>query len=110
MMKLIRRVSVCAAGFAALALMVTSVQAQTQSGPIKFGGLAFITGKFSSYGQDIEKGMRLAVKQINDSGGLLGAKVELDLQDTVSDSAQAVSLLLPLSVCVPPLWLNVPTP
>lgn len=96
MIKLNRRgISVYAASFAALALMATSVsvQAQTQSGPIKFGGLAFLTGKFSSYGQDIEKGMRLAVKQINDGGGLRGAKVELDVQDTVSDSAQAVSLL-----------------
>ena len=93
-MKLMQRMG-CAASVVALALLATSVsvKAQTQGGPIKFGGLAFTTGKFSSYGKDIEKGMRLAVKQINDSGGLLGSKVEFDLQDTASESAQAVSLL-----------------
>ena len=67
--------------------------AQAQTAPIKFGGIVFITGKFSSYGIDIEKGMRLAVKQINDGGGLMGSKLELDLQDNASDSSQAVSLL-----------------
>lgn len=96
MSKLVRRtISMVAATFAVLALTAASVsvQAQVPSGPVKFGGLAFTTGKFSSYGLDIEKGMRLAVKHLNDSGGLLGQKVDLDLQDTVSDSAQAVSLL-----------------
>src|SRR4029453_4936486 len=43
--------------------------------------------------QDIEKGMRLAVKHINESGGINGQRIELDLQDTVSDSAQAGGLL-----------------
>ena len=97
MLKFNRRVvSRVAASAAVLAAMATSIAALAQSpaGPIKVGGLSFLTGKFGSYGQDIGKGMRLAIKQINDGGGLLGgAKLELDLQDTVSDSAQAVSLL-----------------
>jgi len=64
-----------------------------QTGEIKIGGLAFITGQYSSYGADIEKGMKLAVNKINADGGVLGKKIVLDLQDTASDPSQAVSLL-----------------
>ncbi|MFM9887102.1 MAG: ABC transporter substrate-binding protein [Burkholderiales bacterium] len=64
-----------------------------QTGEIKIGGLTFLTGKFSSYGADIEKGVKLALDKVNAKGGVLGKKLVVDLQDTASDSAQAVSLL-----------------
>ena len=65
----------------------------SQTGEIKIGGLTFLTGKFSSYGADIEKGVKLALDKVNAKGGVLGKKLVVDLQDTASDSAQAVSLL-----------------
>ena len=64
-----------------------------QNGDIKVGGLTFLTGKYSSYGADVEKGVKLAADRINAQGGVLGRKVVVDLQDTASDSAQAASLL-----------------
>lgn len=61
---------------------------------VKIGGITFLTGKFASYGEAVGKGMKLAVKQINSSGGVLGGvQLELDLEDTASDSTQAVALL-----------------
>jgi branched-chain amino acid transport system substrate-binding protein len=81
-----------AAVFAGLALAAPAVAQATQ--PIALGGLTFLTGKFSSYGRDVADGMELAVTHINEDGGLpSGAKLVLQLEDTASDSAQAVSLL-----------------
>jgi branched-chain amino acid transport system substrate-binding protein len=65
----------------------------SQTGEIKIGGMTFLTGKFSSYGVDVEKGVKLALDKVNAKGGVLGRKLVVDLHDTASDSAQAVSLL-----------------
>ena len=67
--------------------------AYSQTGDIKIGGLTFLTGKYSSYGADVEKGVKLALDKVNAKGGVLGRKLVVDLQDTASDSAQAASLL-----------------
>ena len=67
--------------------------AQPQA-PVKIGGITFITGRFGSYGQEYANGMRLGVDYVNTHGGVLGGrKLELDLQDSASDSAQAATLL-----------------
>jgi branched-chain amino acid transport system substrate-binding protein len=66
--------------------------AQTQA-PVKIGGIVFITGKFASYGAEYANGMKLGVDYVNKHGGVLGRKLELDMQDSASDSAQAATLL-----------------
>jgi branched-chain amino acid transport system substrate-binding protein len=78
--------------FAAFAVMFGGA-AFPQAGDIKIGGMTFLTGKFSSYGVDVEKGVKLALDNVNAKGGVLGRKLVVDLHDTASDSAQAVSLL-----------------
>ncbi len=77
----------------ALAFQVTSPAGAQQSAPIKLGGLSFLTGRFSSNGVLGARGITLALDDINSSGGVLGRQVSVDLQDTASDSGQAVSLL-----------------
>jgi branched-chain amino acid transport system substrate-binding protein len=65
-----------------------------QGGPVKIGGLTFLTGKFASYGAEYASGMKLGVDYVNAHGGVLGGrKLQLELQDTASDSAQAATLL-----------------
>lgn len=65
-----------------------------QGAPVKIGGLTFLTGKFASYGAEYASGMKLGVDYVNAHGGVLGGrKLQLDLQDTASDSAQAATLL-----------------
>ena len=67
--------------------------AQSQS-PVRIGGITFMTGKFASYGAEYANGMKLGVDYVNKHGGVLGGrKLELDLQDSASDSAQAATLL-----------------
>ena len=67
--------------------------AQAAGAPIKVGAVTFLTGKFGSYGQDAANGLKLGAARINEMGGVLGRKIELDIQDDASDSAQAVTIL-----------------
>lgn len=61
---------------------------------VKVAGLTFTTGKFATFGKDVERGMLLAEAQIKADGGVLdGKEFDLKIQDTASDAGQAVSLL-----------------
>jgi len=55
---------------------------EKEAATIKVGGLAPLTGYMASDGNDMAKGLKMAVKEINDQGGLLGRKLELILYDT----------------------------
>src|SRR5712692_828882 len=54
---------------------------------IKFGAVLSITGAGGVYGPQSRDGALLAVKQINASGGINGAKIDLEVQDDSSDKA-----------------------
>src|SRR5437660_11647122 len=56
---------------------------------IKLGAVLSITGAGGVYGPQSRDGMMLAVKQINASGGINGAKIELTVEDDASDKAQS---------------------
>ena len=60
------------------------------AGPIKFGIAAEITGAGASFGNAIWQTAQLAVKQINDAGGILGRPVELILEDLSTEPAKGV--------------------
>ncbi len=55
--------------------------------PIKLGTAFDISGIFDAYGKPIDMAVKLAVKQINDAGGLLGRQVQHIGYDTQSDMA-----------------------
>src|SRR5213082_2661260 len=54
---------------------------------IKFGAVLSITGAGGVYGPQSRDGALLAVKQINASGGINGAQIELTVEDDTSDKA-----------------------
>ena len=83
-MKTNRREFLKCTGAASVALAMPSLSF-SQSGPIRMGVLLDTSGPFSAYGTPMEKVTRLAVSQINDSGGLLGREVEIVFRDTQSD-------------------------
>ncbi|MDI6028551.1 ABC transporter substrate-binding protein [Corticibacterium sp. UT-5YL-CI-8] len=60
---------------------------------IKMGGIVSLTGGGASIGAVAEQAWRMAVDEINESGGILGKKVELVLADTATDPTHAVSEL-----------------
>src|SRR5467141_892631 len=56
---------------------------------IKLGAILSITGAGGVYGPQSRDGANLAVKQINASGGINGAKISLEVRDDASDKAQS---------------------
>lgn len=59
---------------------------------IKLGAILSITGAGGVYGPQSRDGMMLAVKQINGSGGVNGATIDLTVKDDASDKAQSAQV------------------
>ena len=57
--------------------------------PLKIGFLADFSGPLAEFGPAIQTGVELAIKHLNDAGGVLGHPVELVTGDTALDPTQA---------------------
>jgi branched-chain amino acid transport system substrate-binding protein len=85
-----KRRSALALGAVALALALgASTGAQAQTGPIRIGVLAPVTGPLATPGKDMVEGLRLFWEQANYTAG--GRKVELILADTTCNPDQALT-------------------
>lgn len=73
---------------AALAL-VMSGQALAE---IKIGTAGPMTGQYASFGAQMQAGAELAVKHINEAGGVLGQQLSLEIGDDACDPRQAVNV------------------
>ena len=60
---------------------------------IKIGVVSELTGPNASYGTSVVKGMKLAVKEINEKGGVDGKKIELAVADDNSEPAEAANAM-----------------
>jgi branched-chain amino acid transport system substrate-binding protein len=89
-MAITRRQALASAGAVALAggLAKPAIAAKE---PIQVGYLPALTGPSSSTGVGINRGLQLAVKEINDAGGIDGRQIELITRDTQSDPTKAVN-------------------
>jgi len=63
-----------------------------QGQPIKIYGLVELSGTGATSGTNFNDGVKLAVKEINDAGGILGRKVEYSASDTQSQAQVAKTL------------------
>lgn len=63
-----------------------------QSGPIKIGLAAILSGPNAQIGESHEEGAKLAVAQINDEGGIDGREVELVVKDEQGDPNTSVQI------------------
>ena len=80
------------ARIAALFLAVASAPLLAQTEPIKIFGLMELSGTGTTSGTNFNDGVKLAVKEINASGGILGRKVEYSPSDTQSQPQIAKAL------------------
>ena len=74
----------------AAALAVHPVAAQPAD-PIKFGFITELSGSWSFFGTSCTAGMKLAEKQINAAGGVLGRPLQFNVIDDQTNPAQAVA-------------------
>ncbi len=80
-------------GLLALALAATlSLAAHAQQGPIPIVGLVELSGTGATAGTNFDNGVKLAVKEINAAGGILGRKIEYTSMDTQTAPQTAKAL------------------
>lgn len=58
---------------------------------VKIGGIGPMTGPYANYGLSEKYGAELAVKEINEAGGINGKQIELSYQDSQGESESAVN-------------------
>jgi branched-chain amino acid transport system substrate-binding protein len=61
--------------------------------PIKIGALTSLSGPFVVWGAPIVRGMRLAVKELNEAGGVIGREVVLLERDTRGSPDEGITLM-----------------
>jgi branched-chain amino acid transport system substrate-binding protein len=76
---------------AVLALAVP-LAAFAQGGPIKIVDIVELSGGGATAGTNFDNGVKLAVKEINASGGILGRKIDLQSLDTQTNPGVAKAL------------------
>ena len=89
-MPLTRRQALASAGAAAIASGLAR-PAIAANEPIRIGYLPALTGPSSSTGIGINRGIQLAVQEINAAGGINGRQIELITRDTQSEPTKAVN-------------------
>ncbi len=75
-----------------LAAALTGLGSASAKADIAVATAAPITGQYAAFGEQMKKGMEMAVKDINDAGGLLGQKLRLEVGDDACDPKQAVAV------------------
>jgi branched-chain amino acid transport system substrate-binding protein len=89
-MPMTRRQALASAGAAAIASGLAK-PAIAANEPIRIGYLPALTGPSSSTGIGINRGIQLAVQEINAAGGVNGRQIELITRDTQSEPTKAVN-------------------
>src|SRR5437868_13593460 len=78
-------------GAAAIAASTLAKPAIAQKNPILIGYLPALTGPSSSTGVGINRGVQMAVDEINKAGGVDGHQLEVISRDTQSEPTKAVN-------------------
>ncbi|MGI5918067.1 MAG: ABC transporter substrate-binding protein [Christensenellales bacterium] len=87
-----RRIIVTIFAILMVVSLFTACGGQKTADTIKIGINMELSGAVATYGQDSVKGIELAIKQINEAGGIDGKKVDVIKYDNKSDAAEATTL------------------
>ena len=86
-------------GLVAMSMMalLTTGCGNTNSNEIKIGANLEMTGNTATFGQSATNGAKLAIKQVNAKGGVLGKQMTLVVADNKSDTAEAANAMQKLA-------------
>jgi branched-chain amino acid transport system substrate-binding protein len=73
----------------AVALVLIALPVLAQQGPVLFYGIMELSGTGATPGTNFDNGVKLAVKEINAAGGILGRKIEYTSNDTQTNPGTA---------------------
>ena len=73
--------------------VIKDPSAPKETGPIKIGIIAPLSGEAASWGDNFLAGAELAKKEINDAGGVNGRLIEFVVEDDQCESAAGVSAI-----------------
>jgi branched-chain amino acid transport system substrate-binding protein len=90
-------IAVCGIVLAAVWYVNYTESRQPETGTIRVGAIAPLTGPFAAYGEPVRDGMQLAVEEINAAGGIIGRRLELVLEDDAGDPKSAVNAFIKLA-------------
>jgi branched-chain amino acid transport system substrate-binding protein len=76
---------------AVCALSTTGCRSSSKSDEILVGHYASMTGSEATFGQSTDKGIRMAIDEINAAGGVLGKQFKLITYDDKSDAREAAT-------------------
>lgn len=79
--------------FAALAIVLASGCVTSSDEEVKIGTLLPLTGDLAAYGGPMEDGARLAIKEVNENGGVLGGDIKLVTTDSQTNGVAAVGAM-----------------
>src|SRR3982074_3665032 len=73
-------------------MMISALPSLAQQAPVGIVGLVELAGTGATSGTNFDNGVKLAVKEINAGGGILGRKIEYTSSDTQSAPQTAKAL------------------
>ena len=76
--------------FGSMLLVACSEDEAAETDPLKIGYLADFSGPLAEFGPAIQTGVELALKHINDAGGVHGQPVQFVTGDDKTDQTAAV--------------------
>jgi len=77
---------------AAIWIMTAALPSLAQQAPVRIAGLVELSGTGATSGTNFDNGVKLAVKEINATGGVLGRRIEYTSSDTQSQPQTAKAL------------------
>jgi len=75
-----------------VSLLAAATASLAQQGPVPIFGLVELSGTGATAGTNFDNGVKLAVKEINAAGGILGRKIEYTSMDTQTNPGVAKAL------------------
>jgi ABC-type branched-subunit amino acid transport system substrate-binding protein len=73
-----------------LSLLLSGSAVATEEKEVKIGIMQALTGDLGTYGGPMTDAAKLAIKEVNENGGVLGVDITAIVEDTATSENQAV--------------------